>query len=198
MFTCRNGADVDAQQRRITCAKCNKEKEECFFPQQALHNEKRSLARKTRLVCNACRNRKLCKTCGNRKGTREFRDGQEVCKRCQELYCCGCGLYKAPGLFSSTARKKYFSRSHQVTCEECTAKGVKAKHAPFRKAKCSECERELGKTMFRTIKRQRRTPCKDCEKVCCRMCGQEKPGTNFDELTKMNYFSHGQTAVCYE
>ena len=94
----------DAQQRRITCAKCNKKKEILFFPKQALKKEKRSLERKTGLVCNACGGSKLCKTCCTRKETSQFRDGQEVCKGCQEIYCCGCGLSKAPKMFSIKAR----------------------------------------------------------------------------------------------
>ena len=191
---------VDAQQRRIKCAKCTKEKEERFFPQQALRKEKRSLERKTGLVCNACRGSNLCKTCGTWKGTSEFRDGQEVCKDCQEIYCCGCGLAKAPKMFSIKVRGRYFGKtSQQVTCSECIEKGIKAAYAPFRKdAKCSECTKELPNKMFRRIKGQRQTKCKDCEKVSCRLCGQEQPGKSFDEFTKMNYFSHGQTAVCYE
>ena len=131
------------------------------------------------------------------KETSQFRDGQEVCKGCQEIYCCGCGLSKAPGLFSVKARDHYFHSSQQVACEECIAKGVKATYAPFRKdAKCTECERELPNNRFRTIKKQRQTKCKDCEVVCCKACGQERRGTNFDEQTKKHYLSHGQAAVC--
>ena len=106
-----HNARGDAQQRRITCAKCNKEKEERFFPKQALRNEKRALGRKTGLVCNACRGSKLCKTCCKWKETSEFRDGQEVCKGCQEIYCCGCGLSKAPGMFSVKDRE-HISDNH--------------------------------------------------------------------------------------
>ena len=190
----------EAQQRRITCAKCNEEKEKRFFPKQALRNEKRSLKRKTGLVCKACRGSKLCKTCCKCKETSKFRDGQEVCKGCQEIYCCGCGLSKAPGMFFVKHREYYFRKpSQQVACSECIKKGINARIGDFRKdAKCSECTKELPNKMFRRIKGQRQTKCKDCEEVSCQACGQERPGKSFDELTKMNYFSHGQTAVCYE
>ena len=37
---------------------------------------------------------------------------------------------------------------------------------------------------------------RDCEVVSCQDCRKELPGKKFDELTKMNYFSQRQTAVC--
>ena len=113
------------------------------------------------------------------------------------MYCCGCGLFKAPEMFSTKAREKYFSESHQVTCLECTGKDINAKIAGFRKdAKCSKCEKELANKMFRTRPGQRMTKCKDCEVLSCKACGKEQPGNNFDEQTKQNYFVQGQEAVC--
>ena len=86
-------------------------------------------------------------------------DGQEVCKGCQEIYCCGCGLAKAPKMFSIRARNHYFGKSsQQVTCSECTEKGINARIGGFRKdAKCSECTKEFANKMFRRIKGQRQT-----------------------------------------
>ena len=80
---------------------------------------------------------------------------------------------------------------------ECIEKGINARIAGFRKEpKCSECEKELANKMFRTIKKQKQTKCRDCEIVSCRACGQQRPGKNFDAQTKKHYFSLGRKVVC--
>ncbi len=81
------------------CGQCGLHRAPGYFSESQLHHEPRTQRRNPGLVCTVCRGIKRCDACEHWKGLGEFREGQDVCKACQQIWCSHCGVFKLPGEF---------------------------------------------------------------------------------------------------
>ncbi len=181
------------------CGQCGLHRAPGYFSESQLHHEPRTKKRSAGLVCTVCRGIKRCDACEQWKSLGEFREGQDVCKTCQQLWCSHCGVFKAPGEFSAQSRHHFFTKEWNVQCAACDAAGRKVKDGAFRRMQtqpCDRCGQQLAPDRFRKAAGQRGTTCRDCEEIACTACGETKRCSCFDAQSVKNAHCHSQRVLC--